>query len=89
MYPKLKANVTIEHVGDEALILDSEENHIHQLNPTAVWILEHCDGYHSIESIAEELVQHFDVTQELAEHDVRELVDQLATANLVELRDPN
>jgi methyltransferase-like protein len=85
MPPKIRPDVTIQHVGDESLVLDLKTGQIHQLNPTAAWILAQCNGEHSIESISKELAEHFSLDPDAAETDVTNTIEQLADVKVIDI----
>ena len=83
MPPKIESDVTVQHVGDESLVLDVESGQIHQLNATASWILEQCDGENSIESIAKDFAENFSLDSETALSDVTAVIEQLSQAKVI------
>lgn len=85
MVPKLTADVTVQHVGDESLVLDLKSGQIHQLNAAAAWILAQCDGEKSIESITNEFAKYFELDSATAAKDVATTVEQLHQAKVIEL----
>ena len=85
MPPKIRSDVTVQHVGDESLVLDLKTGQIHQLNPTAAWILTQCDGEKSIESISKELAEHFALDPAVAENDVTNTIEQLVQVKVVDI----
>ena len=78
MSPKIRLDVTVQHVGDESLVLDLETGQIHQLNATATWILAQCNGENSIESIAKDFAEYFSLDSEVAMSDVTTVIEQLS-----------
>ncbi len=83
MYPKQRDGITIQAVGDEMVVLDQDNDQIHQLNATASLILSHCDGEKSDLFIADELVRRFAIDQNTAIHDVQNAIVQLRELELV------
>jgi len=57
--PKARENVTLQDIGDEVIIYDSEKENVHILNNTAYAIWNLCDGEHTIEDIHEHLERKF------------------------------
>jgi hypothetical protein len=49
--PKAKESVTLQDLGDEVILYDSEKENVHILNNTAYIIWNLCDGQHTIEDI--------------------------------------
>ena len=60
-YPKQRSGITIRIIDEETVVLDSEAEQIHQLNPTASLIWNRCDGQRTAIEIAAELTRCFDV----------------------------
>jgi Coenzyme PQQ synthesis protein D (PqqD) len=59
--PRQRADLSIRSVGDESIVLDRVTNQVHQLNATAAFVWQRCDGRHTAPQIADELVGAFDV----------------------------
>jgi hypothetical protein len=57
---------------------------IYALNPVAEFVWEQLDGRRSLDEIAGDVADQFDVGKEQAQSDVREFVSELAAAGLVE-----
>lgn len=85
MPPKIRSDVTVQHVGDESLVLDMKSGQIHQLNTTAAWILEQCDGERAIDSIIKEFAEIFSLDPEVAGNDVNAVIEQLNQAGVIVL----
>jgi Coenzyme PQQ synthesis protein D (PqqD) len=85
MPPKIKPDVTVQQVGDEALVLDLQSGQIHQLNATAAWILSQCNGENSIEAITRDFAACFSLDAGTAERDVTTTIEQFNQANVIEL----
>jgi hypothetical protein len=83
MYPKQRDGITVQAVGDEMVVLDQDNDQIHQLNATASIILSHCDGERSDLMIADELVRQFDIDKSVAINDVQNVLVQLRELELV------
>ncbi len=80
--PKL-TGVTVRPVEDELLILDSETQRIHQLNPTASFIWRCCGESASEAEIASLLAEKFAVDKDIALRDVAETLRRLRELKLV------
>lgn len=86
LYPRRRSGVRARAVDGEVLILDRQRQLVHQVNQTARFIWERCDGHHTLVHIADELAEAFDVEPVTAEHDVAATVRQLEAVGLVETR---
>jgi len=83
MSPIISPDVTVQHVGDESLVLDLNSGQIHQLNATAAWILAQCNGENSVESIVRGFADQFSLDSESAASDVTGTIEQLIQVNVI------
>jgi hypothetical protein len=72
-------------VEGEVLVLDRRKEKIHQLNITASYIWERCDGQHSVVEIAKGLAASFDVDLGTVSGHVANAVRQLEGLGLLEV----
>ena len=70
-------------VEGEMVVMDKESEQIHQLNQTASFIWQLCDGEHDRQQIAEELAAAFDVDADTAQQDVAETLEKLEEIGLL------
>jgi hypothetical protein len=82
-YPKRRSDVNVRVVDGEVVILDRQAELIHQLNHTASYIWDRCDGHSTAAEIATQLVTAFDVDASTAIHDVATTVSQLYRLGLL------
>jgi hypothetical protein len=68
------------------VVLDRRTERIHQLNTTASFVWDHCDGDRSVGEIADGIMEAFDVDSSTAAQDVAEIVKQFADLGLLEGR---
>lgn len=83
MQYRKRENLTVQSVDEETLILDLDSNHIHQLNPTASFIWELCDGKMSVDRLTELFAENYEIDVETARVDVRNVVKQLLDLGLI------
>ena len=57
--PKARQDITVQNMGDEVLLYDSDRENVHVLNHTAHAIWSLCDGNHTIEDIQEKIQGQF------------------------------
>lgn len=81
-------DVVCREVGLESILVPIRHNvanldYVYTLSPVAAKVWSLLDGTRSVEAIAHELCNEFDVEAETAAADVRELLDDLAGASLV------
>jgi hypothetical protein len=72
-------------VEEEAVVLDRQHGFIHQLNLTATYIWERCEGNASIEDIAAQLAEAFAVEYETALDDVVRVMRDFQHLQLLEV----
>jgi Coenzyme PQQ synthesis protein D (PqqD) len=85
-YPTRRAALRVRLIDGEMVVLDRDTQRVHQLNQTARYIWDRCDGRHTVTEIAERLAEAFDVSRRAAETDVAAAVRQLERVGLLELR---
>lgn len=84
MFPKRRADVTTRDVNGETLILDRKHEEVHQLNNTASYVWQRCDGKTSVAEIARSMAHDFCIQPADVEADVAVLIDQLSVLRLLE-----
>ena len=82
--PKRRSNLNYRTIDGETLILIREEGRLHQLNPTASFIWDCCDGESNIAEIIDRLVTAYEVDSSTARKDVEEVLFNLRSSNLLE-----
>lgn len=83
--PKRRSDLNIRMVDGETIVLDRSSGFVHQLNQTASYIWECCDGTSTIAAMVTQIAEAFDVALETAETDVVRVIDQLRQLNLLEV----
>ena len=62
LMPRLRrSDLITSAVDEEIVVLDRAAGYVHQLNATASQIWRACDGRHSVEDIAAQVTQRFDI----------------------------
>ena len=75
----------VEQVVDgESVVLDKAEGLIHQLNTTAAAIWQACDGKATVDDIAAQISEQYEIDNELARADVEKTLHQLEQQKLVQ-----
>jgi hypothetical protein len=59
--PRRRDDLSSREVEGERILLDDTTKQVHQLNLTASFIWQRCDGGHTVAQIVDALVQAFDV----------------------------
>ena len=85
-YPKRRSDVRVRVVDGEMVVLDRQGGLIHQLNQTASFIWDRCDGKSTVADITNQLAEAFDVDPKTSLKDIAAIVGQFQKLNLVEPR---
>jgi hypothetical protein len=83
MDPRPRPDVSSRIVDGEVVVLDHENEKIHQLNATASFVWSRLDGTLGLSGIAKELTEHFEVTEQRALADVKRIVQEFEDLQLV------
>ena len=86
IYPKRRSDVIVREVDHETVVLDRKGKLVHQLNQTAGYIWDRCDGESTVTDIANQLAEAFDVDPDTARKDGAAIVSQLGQLNLLEAK---
>lgn len=78
-----RPEVSSRIVDGEVVVLDHENERIHQLNATASFVWTRLGGTVDLPAIAAELTQHFEVAAERALADVESIVREFVELELV------
>jgi hypothetical protein len=76
-------HVVARTVGNETVILDLESGTYFGLNPVGARIWQLIGTGHSVSGICEVMVEEYEVSREVLEHDVLSLAQELVARNLV------
>ena len=80
---KRRPDVRTRLVDGELVVLDRERGLIRQLNKTATYIWQQCDGQHTAATIAGQVCEAFEVDEPTALKDVCEILTRLQNLDLV------
>ena len=80
---KRRTGVQSRLVEGEMVVLDREHDLIHQLNKTATFIWEHCDGQQSAAEIANAVCENFEVDEATAIREVIQTLERLQSLRLI------
>ena len=82
---KIDEGLVARKVNDDFLIVDQNNGKIHQLNISAAFIWEQCDGKNAIGEIAEKTFEKFEIDPDKAREDVHSTLEKLTGLNLIKL----
>ncbi len=83
MYYQVKSGVVVQEVDGELLVLDRENEQIHQLNAIASLIWSCIDGQSGLEQIAARVTEKYEVAPDVAKRDVKKLLEEFSEKNLI------
>ncbi len=86
--PRRRADVSARVVEGECVILDRRWGLVHQLNATASYIWDRCDGTSTADEIAAGMAERFDVDRATARAAVLASVQRLRELKLLDAGDP-
>jgi hypothetical protein len=82
--PKRREDLNYRTIDGETLILNRQDGRLHQLNPTASFIWDCCDGNSNLADIVDRLAGAYEVDPNTARKDVEEVISNLRSSNLLE-----
>jgi hypothetical protein len=82
--PKRRSNVSVRLIEGEVVVLDRQAGLIHQLNQTASYIWDRCNGQLTVAEIADQMALTFDVDFRTAAEDVVTIIRQFQNQRLLE-----
>jgi len=82
---RVKQGLIAQSVDGELLILNREQQQIHQLNPVASFIWNKLDGQQSNDQLVTAIIEKYEVEQDVAKHDLESLLSELSDLNLIEV----
>jgi len=82
---RVKQGLIAQSVDGELLILNREQEKIHQLNPVASFIWNNLDGQTTNEQLLMAITKKYKVDQGVASHDLESLLKELSDLHLIEV----
>ena len=84
-----KSELLARRIAGETIIVPirgrmADMQNIFAVNVVAEFIWERMDGKRTLDQIAGEVAQHFEVSEDVARSDVAEFVDELSRAGLID-----
>jgi hypothetical protein len=83
VFPERNPKLAWREIDGEAVIISPVDSQVHELNETASVIWKFADGRHSVDQIAEVVAEGYEVPLEVAQADVRELIEMLSAKGLL------
>jgi hypothetical protein len=70
-------------IDDETVIISPNDSVMHELNDTGSFLWKNIDGKKSAAELAELLVEHYEVTPDIALSDTQALLEEMSSRKLV------
>jgi hypothetical protein len=86
-YPIKTSDTAYRLISDGAILVNFHNSYFYNLNPVGTFIWERCDGRHTPDEIAAELVDEFEVTLEEVVKDCLEFLHSLEENGLLQWSD--
>lgn len=59
-----KSDIILQKIGDECMLYDPEKGSMHVINGTAEFVLNLCDGAHSLSEIERQMQEAYHISEE-------------------------
>lgn len=82
--PRRRSDINARLVASEVVVLDRKADLVHQLNQTASFIWERCDGRSTPQDIADALVDAFEIDPDVAVTSVNDALRRFDELGLLE-----
>ena len=87
LYPAQNPDTPARTIDGEAVVITPHDSTLHTLNETATFIWDRADGTRTLQTIAKELVEEFDVDDETARNDAEAFVRSAVEKGLMRIQD--
>lgn len=84
MLPRQAPHVSTKEIDGQTMILDRQHGKLHELNATASFIWQCCDGHTPISDIVSATARSFDVNPAVVEQDVMKTLQNLEKLRLID-----
>lgn len=85
--PVIRENVVITKIGNESVVNPSFEDEIEPyvitLNETGTLVLNEIDGKKTIRGIIDNMIEYYDITEDVVREDLYELKKDLEEGNII------
>lgn len=83
--PVINDEYIIRHIANETMIMSEDGNEIHVLDETGSFIWKSIDGVRSFDEILEQIINEYDVTEEVAKNDLINFLQELSTKKIIRI----
>lgn len=84
MAPRRRLDLNVRVIDGATVVLDRRENRVHQLNESATFIWDLCNGEHAPAEIAQQLSLAYGLDATTAQRDVARVLRQLRRLGLLD-----
>ncbi len=74
-------------IDGEAIVITPHDSTLHTLNTTATFIWDRADGSRTLEAIAQEMLEEFDVEEDVLRADALAFVEEAVSKGLMQASD--
>lgn len=82
---RVRADLVVERIEEQALVLDMSRNVYFSLNPMAVVMFESLKQGQTFEQVCDAVMAQYDVSQEIVARDLTDFIDALLARELVDV----
>ncbi len=82
--PKRNADVTLQRVGQEAILYDRRHGRAHVINSSAARVWELCDGHASIDEIIHAFAESYNMPASAVNDDVASIITTFRTLGVLD-----
>lgn len=86
---QLSSQAVMEGFEEGALLLQLNDRHLFELNPTAYYILKQTDGLRTVSQVARGLIEEYQISEAEALQDVLSLYAQFSARGVIEAIEPD
>jgi len=88
MLPRQTQHLSVKEIEGQTVILDREHGKLHELNQSASYIWQLCDGHTPVSEIVSAMARAYDRLPTDVERDVTNALQQLEALRLIEWSSP-
>jgi hypothetical protein len=83
--PIINDEYIIRHIANETMIMSEDGNEIHVLDDTGSFIWKLIDGIRSFDEILEQIINEYDVKEEVAKDDLEKFLQELLSKKIIRI----
>jgi hypothetical protein len=88
MLPRKAQHISTKEIDGQTMVLDRQNGKLHELNSTASFIWQSCDGHTSVKDIVAATARAFDRDPSSVEHDVTTTLREFERLQLIDWATP-